>query len=354
MQKDSEKKHARLSGSRISRALLCPGSVQMELNIPDEYGAAAARGTAIHGLAEALFAGQKPDTTGMPDDMLEEAAGYVNAINAYTEGWAKRRLVEYGLDDGLKSIHPDLGGTADYVAIGGGRLLVADLKTGRIEVDPAYNSQLLTYAVGVIIQLKAPTSINVTLAIYQGGKLKTWHCSHADLIQWIDTLRELSGRVWATNPVRTPGDACKYCKAKATCPELLATARATAVISARADFTDIPPWESLPVATEPQPGKVTAEMLALADTLEAWIESIRAKAKDQLTESADSITGWSLKPGRKMVQLADPTAAAAALRSVPDAWALKTPSALKKLGVLPAESFADVRSAPSLVRVGAP
>lgn len=352
MKKDSEKKHARLSGSRISRALLCPGSVQMELTMPDEYGAAAARGTAIHGLAEALFAGQQPDTTGMPDDMLEEATGYVNAINSYTEGWAKRRLVEYGLDEGLKSIHPELGGTADYVAIGGGRLLVADLKTGRIDVDPTYNSQLLTYAVGVIIQLKAPTNINVTLAIYQGGKLKTWHCSHADLIQWIETLRELSDRVWSTNPVRTPGEACKYCKAKATCPELLATARATAVQSARADFTDVPPWQDLPTEP-PNHGQVTAEMLALADTLEAWIESIRAKAKDQLTEYADSITGWSLKPGRKMVQLADPTAAAEALRTVPDAWALKTPAALKKLGVLPADSFAEVRSAPSLVRGGA-
>ena len=72
----SARKHRRLSGSRIERALLCAGSVQLEATVPEvSTGEAAQRGTAIHEIADALLSGnQIPEHhSDKPDDWIEEA-----------------------------------------------------------------------------------------------------------------------------------------------------------------------------------------------------------------------------------------------------------------------------------------
>lgn len=344
--------HARLSGSRIARALLCPGSIQLESTQPDQTNDAALKGTAIHEIADALLNGgtvpaQHHDK---PDEWVQEAHGYARAILEYTAPWAKKRLVELNLDPGLRLIHESMGGTADYVAIGSGRLLVADLKTGRNDVSPIWNSQLMTYAVGAVKQLKAPDTIKVTLAIYQGGQLKTWDCAYPDLIDWADTLTELAKRVWADNPVREPSaDACRYCRAKTVCPELADKARSIAASIANQEFGLV---KEAAVAGVPgvDVDAITTDTLNTADLLQHWIDAVRDRAKQQLIQGRE-IAGWQLRKGRKMVQITDTAKLEAAAKAHPDAWTLKTPSALQKMGVFPSSLFRETSAAASLVKV---
>ena len=344
--------HARLSGSRIARALLCPGSIQLEATQPDQSNDSAAKGTAIHEIAEALLNGNTIPVQHFdkPDDWIEEAQAYVRAILEYTAPWAKKRIVELNLDPGLRQIHVSMGGTADYVAIGGGRLLVADLKTGRVDVSPQWNSQLMTYAVGAVKQLKAPDTITVTLAIYQAGQLKTWDCAYPDLLDWADTLTALAERVWADAPQRTPtADACRYCRAKTVCPELADKAREIATSIANQDFGIVKAAIDAKVPGVDQDA-VTTDTLNTADLLQHWIDAVKEKARQQIIDGT-TIAGWRLRKGRKMVQIADAVKLEQAAREHPDAWTLKSPSALQKMGVFPSSLFRETSAAASLVKV---
>lgn len=348
-----QRKHARLSGSKIERALLCAGSVQLEAQQPEQdSGDAAKRGTAIHEIADAMLRGLPVPAEHLdkPEDWKEEARIYAFAVREHAASLStKKNMVELRVDDGLRQLHDSLGGTADYVAIGGGWLLVCDLKTGRVDVDPKWNSQLMTYAAGVVLQLKAPPTIKIRLAIYQGGKLKTWDCEYADLLDWMDTLRDLTARVWTDNPVRTPSaDACRYCRAKLACPELQDKAKQIATAVAQQDFGLVEPKgsEPAPVALP----HISTDMLDTADLLQTWIDAVRETAKKQIIDGTE-IVGWRMRPGRRMVQIVDADKAEKLAKDHPEAWTLKTASQLQKLDVFPSSLFREVNAAASLVRV---
>ena len=341
----TERKHARLSGSRIERALLCPGSIQLEATCPDTKSEAAQRGTLIHETADALFL-DLPTPEGADADMVQEAADYVQAIKDYTQGWAKKTFPEFPVNEGLETIHKAMGGTADYVAIGGGRLLVADLKTGSVPVSPKFSPQLMTYALGVIKKLNAPPTITVELAIWQ-RELKVWKCTHSDLMEWEQTLKELAVRVFATNPIRTPSsDACQWCRAKTVCPELAAKAKDIATAAAVSDFDVGLPVDQQPVTTP----TITPEMVNDAELVAMWAEAIKDAAKAQLM-AGKPIAGWTMKKGRKMIKLADMGKAMDACIGKSEAWELISPTKLQKLGILSDEHFLETNAAPSIVRV---
>lgn len=328
--------HAKLSASRVPRVALCAGSLLAEDALPAEpSGEAAAKGTAIHELAERILTGQPlPDDA--PADLMEVAQKYAHVVTEQTKG-SKRHFVELNVTDALKTIHPWLGGTADYVAVGGGVLTVVDLKTGRNEVDPEWNPQLLTYALGAAIALKAPDTVKVRLAIFQpddGGWKEFW-CAYPDLIDWRDSLLGVANRAMQVNAPRTPTpEACKYCRARVHCPELQAQVKEQA---------------KQEHAIEGQ--AVTMEMLDAAELCSIWADSVKEAGKRQLIDKPDSIPGWKMREGRKMVKWKDNKMAAAMLSGNPEAFELKSVSAVQKLGLeVPASLIDETRTAASLVR----
>lgn len=334
-----ERAHARLSASRIARASLCAGSLLAEEAAPEEASSAAAmRGTIVHELAESILAGrplpENPDAA-----LLRMAENYAKAVMDFTAS-AKKRYVELDVTPALQTIHPALGGTGDLVAVGGGMLTVCDLKTGRIDVDPEWNPQLLTYALGAALQLKAPQGINVRLAIYQeeSGGWKEWHCTYADLLDWQERLADIAKTALNPDSPRTPSaPACKYCRARATCPEL----RMASVMSAKKEFAPI----------QPDSPAITTDMLDDAELCSIWADSVKEAAKRQLIDRPESIVGWKLRDGRKMVKFKDEKMAAALLADSREAWTLKSASTIQKLGLnLPAGLIEEARAAASLVR----
>lgn len=323
--------HAFMSASKISRVAVCPGSLLAERGMPYTTSDAAQRGTDIHEIAEKIMR-QQP-ITDADDDMLSIASKYVATAMEQT-AHAKKHYIELDVTDALKSIHPSLGGTADLVAIGGGIMTVCDLKTGRIEVEPENNFQLMTYALGAAIALKAPETVTIRLAIYQPdhGGWREWSCTHGDLMTWRDKLLALAIVAHQEDAPRNPDqDACKYCRAKTQCDAL----RTKAVNAAKTEFGL----------------GITPDQLEDAALCAAWADAVQDEAKKQLAGNPDSIKGWAMKPGARMVKFKDEKLVAELLKGKPEAFSLKSASAIIKLGLeVPEAMIEETRKAASLVK----
>jgi hypothetical protein len=327
------RKHARLSASRTDRFMQCPGSYRLESLMPYEpAGEAAAIGTAIHELSEIILRGGAiPD--GTDPDHLSMAQGYANFVNTLVEN-PRKKLIEVNLDEGLKSLHPALGGTADAILVDGDHLHVIDLKTGRVAVDAEDNKQLLTYALGAMRQLKAPSTITCTMHIFQPrvGHSK-WTVSGLRLElhgRRLQSAAELA--LTGDAPTNPSPDACRYCKAKTICPSM----REKVQEVARSDFK--------PDTT------VTPEMLENAALVAAWADAVQSAAKDQLT-NGQTIQGWAMRAGRKTKFWKDEALVMEAFKDNLKVWELKSPSAVLKLGVEVSEDLVGEKSAaPSLVK----
>ena len=327
------RKHARLSASRTDRFMSCPGSYRLESLMPYEpAGEAAAIGTAIHELSEIILSnGQIP--AGTDPDHIAMAQAYADFVNTLVEN-PRKKLIEVNLDEGLKSLHPALGGTADAVLVDGDHLHVVDLKTGRVAVDATDNKQLLTYALGAMRQFKAPERITCTMHIFQPrvGHSK-WTVTGQDLVDHGNKLKAAAELALSSDAPTSPSpDACRYCKAKTICPSM----REKVQEAARSDFK--------PDTT------VTPEMLDNAALVAAWADAVQSAAKEQLT-NGQSIQGWTMRAGRKTKFWKDEAMVREAFKDNKDAWELKSPSAVLKLGVEVSEDLVGEKSAaPSLAR----
>ena len=327
------RKHARLSASRTDRFMQCPGSYRLESLMPFEpAGEAAAIGTAIHELSEIILRGGSIPT-GTDPDHLSMAQGYANFVNTLVEN-PRKKMIEVNLDEGLQSLHPALGGTADAVLVDGNHLHVIDLKTGRVAVDAEDNKQLLTYALGAMRQLKAPNTIECTMHIFQPrvGHSK-WTVSGNYLELHGRRLLEAAELALTSDAPTSPSpDACRYCKAKTICPSM----REKVQEVARNDF--------LPDTS------ITPEMLDDAALVAAWADAVQAAAKEQLA-NGKSIQGWTMRMGRKTKFWKDEKLVQEAFKDMLIAWELKSPSAVLKLGVEVSEDLVGEKvAASSLVR----
>ena len=327
------RKHARLSASRTDRFMQCPGSYRLESLMPYEpAGEAAAVGTAIHELSEIILSG-KEVPAGTDPDHVAMAQGYADFVNTLVEN-PRKKLIEVNLDEGLKSLHPALGGTADAVLVDGNHLHVIDLKTGRVAVDANDNKQLLTYALGAMRQLKAPDTIECTMHIFQPrvGHSK-WTVSGNYLNLHGKRLVEAAELALSGDAPTNPSpDACRYCKAKTICPSM----REKVQEVARNDF-------------KPDTS-ITPEMLDNAALVTAWADAVQSAAKAQITEGK-AITGWTMRAGRKTKFWKDEALVMEAFKDNLKVWELKSPSAVLKLGVEVSEDLVGEKvAAPSLVK----
>jgi hypothetical protein len=323
------RKHARLSASRTDRFMSCPGSYRLESLMPYEpAGEAAAIGTAIHELSEIILSnGQIP--AGTDPDHIAMAQAYADFVNTLVEN-PRKKLIEVNLDEGLKSLHPALGGTADAVLVDGDHLHVVDLKTGRVAVDATDNKQLLTYALGAMRQFKAPERITCTMHIFQPrvGHSK-WTVTGQELVEHGQRLKAAAELALTNDAPTSPSpDACRYCKAKTICPSM----REKVQEAARSDF--------MPDTT------VTPEMLDDAALVAAWAEMVQAAAKTQIT-NGQAITGWTMRAGRKTKFWKDEALVMEAFKDNKQVWELKSPSAVLKLGVEVSEDLVGEKVAAS-------
>lgn len=214
--------HALLSPSAAKKWLGCAASLACEVGIPNESGAAAVNGTAMHTLSEyalnaikdghqgrdfdvakffapvasdrvvvrndgkgpmVIAADEQPGDVLVTDDFVSQVSKYVNycaPIMAAAEvvevesRVSLTRILHPGFE--LNGVKLETFGTADFVALlkqpapqdGAYTLIVGDLKTGRHKVTAAENKQMMLYALGLLRKYRLSYDISaVKLFIFQ-------------------------------------------------------------------------------------------------------------------------------------------------------------------------------------------
>lgn len=238
---NSNHEHALLSPSAAKKWLGCPAALACEFGIPNESGAAAVNGTAMHSMAENIlhrlvggseysakpFKGShvlnhgkgpikalvKPEKGAVliTDDFVSQVDKYVDYCRPIIAA-AEVVEIEYRVNL-TRVLHPGVMvqawgengeeiegelvalatfGTADLVAIlklsdGTYMLIVGDLKTGRHRVSAKENKQMMLYALGLLHVYKRLYDITaVRLVIFQpyAGGADEWDTTPEALEQF--------------------------------------------------------------------------------------------------------------------------------------------------------------------------
>jgi len=281
--------HAKLSPSGSARWMTCPGSVHLTADLPQEASSKyAAKGTAIHELSEKVLKGamQPNDLLGklvhghiVDQDMCDISQVYVNWINEAVGV----KFLESKVS--LEGVIPDCYGTVDSVIMRPNHLTIVDLKTGYVAVEAKDNTQLLCYALGAYLKYDwAYDFESITMVIIQPPLevIDAWTITVPELMQFKGELERAYTAIQSSpNLFVTSDKACKWCRAKSSCPAL----RNMADEAAESDFASLK----------------TDDMAYWLDRLElirGFADAVENNVKEKMLQGA-SFDGWKVVQGRK-------------------------------------------------------
>jgi hypothetical protein len=339
----SEAAHSYWSASKFESLMLCPGKIVLEDGAPDNTNDYAAEGTAAHQVLTWALQEERPaaayigrmihlDKRGKPCESGADAKYSFEVDDEMAEH--VQTCVDYCLDlkgdDGvlfadirvnystyLDVFEDTAWGTADVIIARGDELIVVDFKYGRgVEVDAESNPQMSLYGLGALQAYQGLVADfgRVRLAISQPRVKRApseWDCSVEELETWgrstarsaVNTCliakqtHEVGHSDFEPVFLRPAEKACKFCKAKATCPALRDAVSvdvhgvAAADPSEFADF-DVKTPEAFSTANW------VAACLTKVDMIEDWCKAIRAEAERRLL-AGDNVPGFKLVQGKR-------------------------------------------------------
>lgn len=231
--------HAKLSPSSASRWMKCSPSAELEKGFPNTTSSFAEEGTLAHAICEDMLRvyhdqiSQKTFEAKMEvhsadkyfnDEMMEHCQDYVDFVNLSACEEGVHIFIEQKLD--MSNYIPDGFGTGDCLVIKDRVLKFFDLKYGKgVKVSAVDNSQLKIYALGALNDYGHVFEVEtVELNIFQPriDGASSWSISVKDLLHWADTeLKHKAEQAYNGEGEFSPGDNCKFCKAKARCRALM-------------------------------------------------------------------------------------------------------------------------------------
>jgi len=290
----ADKIHSELSPSNAERWWNCPGSVAACKGIKQTESEYAKEGTCAHEVLERCL--KKPDLTpydmiGLEIEEVEVTEEMAEAV-AFAIDFIKGELQKGGdlLVEQKITVVPNLiFGTLDVAIIKPfDRATIIDFKYGKgVLVRSDDNYQLLTYLVGVaakyefdkaeliIIQPRVNTEDKVSRWDVPDGYLETYS---SEMLRHIELTKEKQAML-------LPGEWCKFCRAKATCPALrgdLGKAM-TPVTNRELVFPDV---KALSIDT-------VVKILDYRERIEDWLDAVSVHAFGIL-ESGNVVPGYEL------------------------------------------------------------
>ena len=304
--------HDLLSPSSAHCWMICPGAVALGTiyGNGDDSSVYAEEGTAAHAEAERAAKAWFESATYFPTtedaEMIEHARGWAKMLGAHLDVrnlafWATERALPVG----VVTNRPGAKGTADFLAIdANGLLTIADFKYGMgVEVEAEKNPQLSIYALAAIEEFGIFQEITgVRLIIYQpriSAHEKTYEWNMEELADFgkrvracADKAQSLIGHEDEALKFLNPGESqCRFCKAKANCPALMAKTRELIA----ADFEVLPAEDNAPKL--PETADQLARVLPWLQTIEKWCDAVRAKALALLMDG-EKIEGFKIVAGQ--------------------------------------------------------
>lgn len=306
--------HALLSASGAHRWLSCTPSARLETQFPDKGSDFAAEGTLAHSIAElkvkkylGTISAQKYRTE---FKKLSEDPKYAPEMDTYTNdylefikdkalGFESKPFIvpEQRLD--FSNIVPEGFGTGDCVMIGGGKLIIIDLKYGQgVKVEAKMNPQMMLYAAGALNVFSMLYDIQtVEMCIFQPriDNIDTYEVSREFLDVWANGIRPIAEKAYSGQGDYNAGDWCRFCRAKSLC-------------RARAAFSEEPYEKSGGTAPELLSREEIGEILKRTDAIKKWIADLEEYALSELL-SGNEVPGWKAVEGRSVRQFTDTDAA---------------------------------------------
>lgn len=315
--------HAVLSASAAYRWLACPPSAQLEQQFPNETSSYAEEGTFAHALAELKLSRAmnfiKPSTFKKRLAQAKKSPLFSNGLEEYIDQYVAQVgerfmeskktckdtlvLLEQKLD--FSGWVPDGYGTGDVVIIGDDVIEVIDLKYGKgVPVSAEGNPQTRLYGLGAIASfemLYGFSRVKMTIIQPRLDSISTEEMTVKDLLTWADEyLVPRAELATAGEGEHTPGDHCRFCRAKAVC-----RARAEENLKlAQYDFKK-------PALLDD--GEIT-DILAKVEELQKWAEDVQNYAFDQALNHGKKWPGWKLVEGRSNRKYSDEEAVAEVLK----------------------------------------
>lgn len=299
--------HALLSASGAHRWLHCTPSARLEETLPDSTSTYAAEGTLAHGIAELKLRKQllnlpaKSFNSGLKllqsdplyqEEMLRHTDTYVDYVAQLVHGHSSPPYItaEKRLD--FSRWVQDGFGTGDCIIIGGETITVIDFKYGKgVPVSAEENPQMMLYALGALEAYSLLYDIKyVHVSIVQPrlDTISEWDIGVADLLTWAhNCVAPQAELAFAGLGEYTPGDQCRFCRAKAVC-----RARADNH-TALEDFKAMRP----PLLSNEEVG----QLLERARDLAKWAADLEDYALSECLAGRD-VAGWKAVEGRSSRQ----------------------------------------------------
>jgi hypothetical protein len=334
--------HAKYSPSGAERWVNCPGSTALSAGLEDEASEDAMIGTAAHHLGaeclkrsedaaqyigwrvlllvdpvtkehtEELYQGKCNFVSyngnkvlyiaEIDDDMAADVQVYLDYVRAVVASTGGVLMVEQGVP--LEHVTGEAGaeGTADVIIVTDDELIIIDLKFGRGHVVSAEeNKQMLLYASGALSELELTNIFKRVRLVISQPRIthlpSEWDCT-------IDYLRGVEEAIRAaaalSESMCVPGavlllnaseSACRWCRAKATCPKL-----GEFVQDASDDFDNLLVLGTPDV--DQYDNSELAVKMACTDLVELWIKAVRAKTESELFQG-HVVDGWKIVQGRR-------------------------------------------------------
>jgi len=279
--------------------------------MPDSTSPYALEGTVAHEVAAlsmddgadfdtSPFVGKVIAGVEVTQDMADHVQTYVDYVdNAIAEGsffWCEKKF-------NLMDLKPpaSMFGTADAVVFDEttGVLEVIDLKFGQgVVVDVVNNPQLLYYALGAALAIEKEYPefrgqikvVRITIvqprAPHADGPIRSWEVSYMDVVDFAIDLMEYARATQKPDAPLVAGTHCRFCKASAVCPALMAES----VSIAQSEFDVMP---DAPPRPETLPMTTLLDVLDGAPILDQWLKDVRAYVFGTL-EAGVEVPGWKL------------------------------------------------------------
>jgi len=309
--------HALLSPSGASRWLSCPPSARLEAKYPNSESEAAAEGTLAHSLGELhllryLSAIDKKDFEKIHDQIKaskfynESMVDYVDSYVAYaveTYEAAKAAdpttVMSVELKLNLTAYVPEAFGTGDVVIASEGTLHIIDLKYGKgVRVECKGNKQMRLYALGALGDYDYLYPIDqVVMHVFQPrmDNIDTDTISVTDLRAWAEKVLVPTARLAFDGKGEfSPGDHCRFCRAKAQCKALAEENLKLAAYDFKEGFL--------------LEDEEISDILNRAAAFTNWLTSVQEFALSAAINEGKKWPGYKLVEGRSNRVYSDPTA----------------------------------------------
>ena len=310
-----------VGGSTAERVINCPGSVALAAKMPPQVeNEHMAAGTKLHDLiADLVFAAddqRAAKLATLPDDQADKLRTALALFDThvdpdlYFEGDVEAH-VDFPWD---RSIF----GTADVIGKIGERSIVLDWKFGDgVMVDAKENYQLLFYAAAAwysgLWAFQEPEEVE--LIIIQPPHIRRWVTNVDRLERFNDELAKAVSIAKKPDAPIVPGDHCRFCPAKAICPQKTGAAE-RAVVTA---IDTIGPEQ-------------IGHWMTVAAQLEDWAADVR-KLTQRALENNIPVPGWKLvnkRAQRAWVNQDDALATLTAAAPGVEVTELKSPAQVEK------------------------